>query len=354
MLGHQMSRRLWEETMKVAEIGALGVALTCLAAPAFSQTSNDYCQGKSLTLVVGSPPGGGYDTYGRFVAEHLGRSIPGRCGIVVQNMPGAGSLRAANYLFQQAPGDGMTIGMIQPNLVLDQVFGSSNVHYDLRKFRWIGRIATSIDMTVAWRPSPVNSIEDAKRQQITLAAATANGLTAGFPRVMNAIVGTQFKIISGYGGTAAIALAMERGEVQGAHMNGETLLAEKQNWLKENKISMLVQYSQVRDPEFSAVPAMVEFAQTPEQKTILSLFAATTDIGRPLVAPPSVANDRVAALRAAFTSMADAAEFRADVTKRKIAVNILPGGDLEKLVNSSLAISPSLVKVAEEAWTGKK
>lgn len=340
--------------MKVAKLGALGLAFTCLALPALAQAANDYCQGKSLTIVVGSPPGGGYDTYGRLVAEHLGRFIPGRCAIVVQNMPGAGSLRAANYLFQQAPGDGMTIGMIQPNLVLDQVFDSNNVHFDLRKFRWIGRIATSVAMTIAWQPSPVNSIEDAKSQQITLAAATANGLTAGFPRVMNAIVGTQFKIIPGYGGTAAIALAMERGEVQGGHMNGETLLTEKHHWLKENKVSILVQYSQVRGPEFSSVPAMVEFAQTPEQKTLLSLFAATTEVGRPLVAPPSVANDRIATLRAAFTSMADAAEFRADVTKRKMELNILPGADLEKLVNSSLDISPSLAKVAQEAWTGKK
>ena len=340
--------------MKLTAIGAFGLALIGMASPAFAQASNDYCQGKSLTLVVGSPPGGGYDTFGRFVAEHLGRYIPGRCTIVVQNMPGAGSLRAANFLFQQAPSDGLTIGMIQPNLVLDQVFGSDAVHYEMQKFRWIGRIATSIDMTVAWRPSPVNSIEEAKRQSITLAAATANGLTAGFPRVMNAIVGTQFKIIPGYGGTAALALAMERGEVQGAHMNGETLLSEKSHWLKDNKVSILVQYSLARDPEFPAVPAMVEFAQTPEQKTILSLFAASTDIGRPLVAPPGVANDRVAALRAAFTSMASAAEFRADATKRKMELNTLSGEDLQKLVSSSLDISPSLVKTAEEAWTGKK
>ena len=110
--------------MKLTAIGAFGLALIGMASPAFAQASNDYCQGKSLTLVVGSPPGGGYDTFGRFVAEHLGRYIPGRCTIVVQNMPGAGSLRAANFLFQQAPSDGLTIGMIQPNLVLDQVFGS--------------------------------------------------------------------------------------------------------------------------------------------------------------------------------------------------------------------------------------
>jgi tripartite-type tricarboxylate transporter receptor subunit TctC len=194
--------------MKVPTIVAFGLALTWLAVPAFAQPSNDYCLGKSLTLVVGSPPAGGYDTYGRLVAEHLGKFIPGRCSIVVQNMPGAGSLRAANFLFQQAPSDGMTIVMIQPNLVLDQAFNSENVKFDLRKFNWIGRIATSVETTIARRPSAVNTIEDAKIHEITLAAATANGLTAGLPRVMNAIVGTKFKIISGYGGTAAIALAV--------------------------------------------------------------------------------------------------------------------------------------------------
>lgn len=338
--------------MRIIKAIALAMGCACLVSPAVAQSSNDYCQGKTLNLIVGSPPGGGNDTFGRLVAEHLGRYIPGGCTIVVQNMPGAGSLRAANHLFQQAPGDGMTVGMIQPNLVLDQVFDSKNVHYDMRKFRWIGRIATSVDMTVAWRPSPVNSIEDAKSREITLAAATANGLTAGFPRVMNAVVGTKFKIIPGYGGTAAIALAMERGEVQGGHMNGETLLSEKREWIKDNKISILVQYSLVRDPGFPSVPALVEFAQTPEQKAILSLFAATTDIGRPLVAPPNVETGRVVAMRTAFMAMANAAEFRADAAKRRMELNILPGEDLERLVATSLAISPSLAKVAEAAWTG--
>jgi tripartite-type tricarboxylate transporter receptor subunit TctC len=340
--------------MKVAAIGTLGVAFTCLATPAFAQASNDYCQGKSLTLIVGSPPGGGYDTYGRLIAEHLGQFIPGRCSIVVQNMPGAGSLWAANYLFQQGPNDGMTIGMIQPNLVLNQAFNDKNAKYDLRKFHWIGRIATSVETTVVWQPSPVNTIQDAKTHPITLAAATANGLTAGFPRVMNAIVGTQFKIITGYGGTAAIALAIERGETQGGHMGGGTLLGDKHAWLTDKKVKVLVQYSQARDPEFPSVPAMVEFAQTPEQKKILSLFAATTDVGRTLVAPPGVAKDHIAALRAAFDSMAKADAFLADVKKRKMELNILSGDALEQLIDSSLDISPSLAKVAEEAWTGKK
>lgn len=338
--------------MKTRSIITHTLALTFLASPALAQSSSDYCQGKTLSLIVGSPPGGGYDTYSRFAAEHLGRYVPGGCSIVVQNMPGAGSLRAANHLFQQASSDGMTIGMIQPNLVLDQVFDGKNVHFDMRKFRWIGRISTSVDMTVAWRPSPVNTIEEAKSQQITLAAATANGLTAGFPRVMNAVVGTKFKIIPGYGGTAAIALAMERGEVQGGHMNTAALLGEKREWIKDNKISILVQYSQARDPDFSTVPAMVEFAQTPEQKAILSLFAAATDVGRPLVAPPGVNNNRVVALRSAFMSMASAADFRVDAAKRRIDLNILSGEDLEKLVATGLDISPALAKVAEAAWTG--
>jgi tripartite-type tricarboxylate transporter receptor subunit TctC len=339
--------------MKVTAIGMAALAVTGLAMPAFAQGSGDYCQGKSLTLVVGSPPGGGYDSYGRLVAEHFGKFVPGRCTIVVQNMPGAGSLVAANYLFQQAPSDGMTIGMIQPNLILNQAFGSENVKYDLRKFRWIGRIAPSVETTVVWRPSPVNTIQDAKTQQIALAAATANGLTAGFPRVMNAIVGTKFKIIPGYGGMAAIALALERGEVQAGHMTGSMLLGDKHAWVTDNKLSILVQYSQVRNPEFPSVPSMVEFAETPEQKKILSLFAALTDIDRTLLAPPGVANDRVATLRAAFEAMVKSAEFRADVDKRKMEFEALPGAEVEKLIDSSLDVSPSLAKTAEEAWTGK-
>lgn len=340
--------------MKIAIIGTLGLALACLAGPAHAQAANDSCQGKSLTIVVGSPPGGGYDTFGRLVAQHLGQFLPGRCAVVVQNMPGAGSMKAANYLFQQGPSDGMTIGVIQSNLVLDQAFHSDNVKYDLRKFQWIGRITTTVETTVVWKPSPVNTIQDAKTHEITLAAATANGLTAGFPRVMNAIVGTKFKIIPGYGGTAAIALAMERGEIQGGHMTGSALLGEKHDWLTQNKVSVLVQYSQARDPRFPSVPAMVEFAQTPDQKKILSLFAVTSDIGNTLVAPPSVAKDRIATLRAAFESMVKDAGFRADMSKRKLELDVLSGDAVGKLIDSSLDISPSLAKVAEQAWTGKK
>ena len=244
--------------------------------------------------------------------------------------------------------------MIQANLVLNQAFRYKSVKYDLRKFKWIGRIATSIETTVAWKPSPVNSIQDAKTHQITLAAATASGLTAGFPRVMNAIIGTKFKVIPGYGGTAAIALAVERGEVQGGHMSGSKLLGDKHDWITGNKVSILVQYSLTRDVDFPSVPAMVEFAKTPEQKKILSLFASINEIGRTLVAPPSVADDRVAVLRTAFASMAKDAAFRAGLKKRKIDLNVLPGDGVAKLIDSSLDISPALAKEAEKAWTGKK
>jgi tripartite-type tricarboxylate transporter receptor subunit TctC len=340
--------------MKISAIAFSGLAYTLAAVPAFAQTPNGACQGKSLTIVVGSPPGGGYDSFGRLIADHLGKFVPGRCSIVVQNMPGAGSLRAANYLFQQAPSDGMTIGMIQANLVLNQAFNSANVNYDLRKFHWLGRIDTSVETTIALRSSGVATTQDAKAHQITLAAATANGLTAGFPRVMNAIVGTKFKIIPGYGGMAAIALAVERGEVQGGHMTGSMLMREKRDWLTGDKVSILVQYSQTRDASFPAVPAMVEFAQTPEQKKLLSLFGALTEIGRTLVAPPGVASDRVATLRAALASMEKDADFVGDAKQRKIQLNTLPGEALQNLVDSSLDISPSLAKVAERAWTEGK
>ena len=340
--------------MKVTAIGTFGLAVACLAAPAFAQTPGDFCQGRSLTIIVGSPPGGGFDTYGRLVAQHFGKFLPGQCQVVVQNMPGAGSMRAANYLFQQGPSDGLTLGVIQANLVLNQAFRYKSVKYDLRKFKWIGRIATSIETTVAWKPSPVNSIEDAKTHQITLAAATASGLTAGFPRVMNAIIGTKFKVIPGYGGTAAIALAVERGEVQGGHMSGSKLLGDKHDWITGNKVSILVQYSLTRDADFPSVPAMVEFAKTPEQKKILSLFASINEIGRTLVAPPGVPDDRVAVLRTAFASMAKDAAFRAGLKKRKIDLNVLPGEGVAKLIDSSLDISPALAKEAEKAWTGKK
>lgn len=340
--------------MKALMVTTLGLVLTSLAMPALAQASKDSCPGKALTLVVGSPPAGGYDSYGRLVARHFGQFVPGHCAVVVQNMPGAGSLVAANYLFHQASEDGTTIGMIQPNLILNQAFKEKNVKYDLRKFQWIGRIDTSVETTVVWRPSPVNTIEDAKVHPITLGAASAGGTSAGFPRVMNAVLGTKFKIIPGYGGMAGIALALERGEVQGGHMTGSKLLGDKHDWLTGHKVSVLVQYSQTRDPDFASVPTMVELARSPEQKKILSLFASMTDIGRTIIAPPGVAKERVAALRSAFASMVKSPEFGADAKKLKMDVRFMSGEALAKLVDSGLDISPALAEEAKRAWTGKK
>jgi tripartite-type tricarboxylate transporter receptor subunit TctC len=329
------------------------LAATFIGTPlaSFAQAPTDFYRDKTITLVVGSPPGGGYDAYAQILSRYFGRFLGGNTAINVQYMPGAGSLRAANYLFNQAPSDGTVIGTVEPLLVLNQAFKYPGVDFDLPKFDWIGRLATTVEMTVAWNPSPVTTIDEAWRRELVIGAASAGGSSAGLPRVMNAVVGTKFKIIPGYGGMNGIALAMERGEVQGGHATVSELLTEKRDWVTKKKVSILVQYSLDRHPQFPDVPTMIEFGRTSEEKQVLSIFGSMADIGRTLLAPPGTPADRVETLRKAFTATVTDATVRIDVDKLNLEFEPLSGDALQRRIQATFGISPSVAKIAAKAWT---
>lgn len=227
----------------VAGIVALSASL---ASPASAQTAEEFFRGKQISLVIGFPPGGAYDLYARAAASFLPRYIPGHPTIITKNMPGVGGVKAANFLAGQASRDGLTLGMLSQGVALTQALRDPAVEYDVRTFGWLGRFTAAVQVTEVWHTVPVKTIADAMKRETVLAATSAGNTTDMMPRVMNGVSGTRFKMVKGYAGISGSVLAMERGEVEGSHDTVDSLLFIRPEWLRDKKVSVLVQYAQQR------------------------------------------------------------------------------------------------------------
>ena len=334
------------QRLLIARTLLAALAIGLIGASAHGETAEEFFRNKQISLIIGYNPGGTYDLYSRLAASLLPRYIPGNPTIVPKNMPGVGSVKAANYLFGQAPKDGLTIGMIGQQLALTQALRDPTVEYDMRQFNWLGRFTPVVEVTVVWHTSPVKTIEDATKRETTLAATSAGSTSDSMPGLMNRLAGTKFKIIKGYPGTSGSILAMERGETEGAHATLENLLFGKADWLREKTISVLVQYAQERHPAFPNVPAMVEFGKTTEDKQVLALFGSTAEIGRSLMTPPGIPADRLAILRNAFAAMVADPAFKAEVEKRNMEFGPMSGEELQKRIADTLNVPPAVVSRA--------
>ncbi len=325
--------------------GALLAA--ALHAPALqAQTGESFYANKQISLVVGYNPGGTYDIYSRVASAWLPRYIPGNPKIIVRNMPGAGGAKAANFLYQQGSKDGLTIGMISQASALQQVIQDPAVEYDVRRFTWLGRMTPIVEVTVTWHTSPVKTIQDAMKRETVLGATAAGATSQIMPNVMNQIVGTKFKTTKGYQGTTGAMFAMERGEVEGSHATVENLVIGKPDWLRDKKVSVLVQYAQDRHPAFPDVPTMTEFGTTDQDKQVLALFGSTAEIGRSLVAPPGVPEDRLDVLRKAFASMVNDPAFKEELEKRNMEFGPMTGEELQKRVAHTVEVPQEVAKRA--------
>ena len=320
------------------------LAAVAIVPQARGESAEDFFKGKQMTLIVGYNPGGSYDVYSRLAAQMLPKYLPGNPTIAVKHMPGVGSVKAANYLFTQAPKDGLTIGMIGQQLALTQALRDSAVAYDMRKFGWLGRFTPIIEVSLTWHTSPTKTINDAMKRETVMAATSAGATAEQMPSLMNAIAGTKFKMIKGYAGTTGTLLAMERGETEGGHATLANLLFGKAAWLQEKKINVLVQYAQGRHPRFSTVPAMVEFGKSDQDKQVLSLFGSTAEIGRSLMTPPDLPAERLAVLRRAMAAMLADPAFKAEMEKRKMEFGPMSGDDLQKAIGKTLDVPPAVIE----------
>ncbi len=328
-------------------------AIFCATAAVFASGAiaeeADAFRGRTVTLYIGTGPGGGYDAYGRLVARHIGRFLPGAPNVVAQNMPGASSLVLANFLFNKAPRDGAAIGVINQAMPMEQYLGSEGVAYDANRFNWIGRASSAVETGIVWHTSPARTIEDAMTREIVVGGTGPTSSTVFIPRLLNNLAGAKFKVIAGFNGTNEIGLAMERGEIEGSGTPLESLKSYRANWMREGKIRVLVLWSGHREPELPDIPTIVELGRTQEARRILAFYASADDIGRSLVAPPGLAPGRVATLRRAFDAAISDPGLREDAAREGLDVKPMSGEALQSMIAGVADFPPDLIAKARAA-----
>ena len=350
-----LRRKLYSRLRWAAALAPVLAALMLTKAQA--QEHQDYYAGKTLRFIVGVAAGGGFDAYGRLLASHLPRFIPGKPTVVVQNMPGAGSVLMANYLYSPtAPRDGTVIGLGGGNLLTAGLFGAFGARFDSRQFFWIGSMNAEAGVSIAWHTSPVTTASDLFERELVVGAAGLNAASALYPSMLNRVLGTKYKVVPGYSGSAETMLAMERGEVQGVgYANYSWISSGKPEWLREKKISLILQYALTRHPELPNLPTVLDLAKTKAQRDILSLILVQISVGRPVFGPPNMDAEPSAILRKAFATLLQDPEFLADAKKRNLEItDPLNGERISSLIANLYDTDPVLIKQAAEAVSPTK
>ena len=299
--------------------------------------ADDVFAGKSLTLIIGSGEGAGYDLSGRLVAQHLRRFLPGAPIILPRNMPGASSLRAAEFLFNVAPRDGTALGWFQPTIVTTKLTDPAT-RLEAERFGWIGRLSSMVTVGIIRADAPARTIDEAKRTKLFIGANGPTGNAATVPWALDRMIGTRFELVTGYESGNQEGLALERGELQGIGSVSWEFLESKPDWLKEGKIRFLYTIGLGRDRRAPDAPSLPELAPDARDRQAMVLIASVSDIGRALVTAPDTPPDRLALLRRAFASMLRDPQFLEDAARKKIEIEPLDAGSLEKIVAEDVAM----------------
>jgi tripartite-type tricarboxylate transporter receptor subunit TctC len=331
----------------------IATAVTLLAAfgPAHAQTVEEFYRGKNINLLIGFSVGGGYDLYARHLARFMGKHIPGKPTIVPQNMAGAGSLRAASFLFSAAPKDGTAIGTFSRTTGINPLL-ESGATFDGTKFAWLGSVTNDISTCITWHTSAVKTWKDFLEKPVTLGGQGPSSEPDIFANLYRNVFGAKVKLVAGYPGTNEITLAMERGEVEGlCGLSWSTLKTRHAQWMKDKKINIIVQAAFRKEPEMSDVPLIVDLTKDQEKLQILKLFLAAQEMARPFAAPPGIPDDRKAALTAAFDATMKDAEFLAEAAKLNLDVNPVDGKTIDKLLAELYATPKDVLVKAGQAAT---
>jgi tripartite-type tricarboxylate transporter receptor subunit TctC len=338
------------DTVRTA-IGAIILALTVLpsSTPVSAQSVADFYRGKSISMVIATSPGGDYDLRARLLARHIGRHIPGEPAIIPRNMPGAVGVQAANWLATVAPRDGTVIHAIMQNMSAYQALGGASVEFDTRKFFWIGNSTDSPNVINSWHTTGIKTIQDVMTRELVVGAPGTATSSVYYPKALNELVGTKFKIVSGYPGGNDVNLAMERGEVGGRGSNSwVSWKATHPQWVAEKKIFILVQIALKRHSELADVPTMIELARNDEDRAVLEFLSADIPINRAYVTTPGTPAERVAALRRAFEATMKDPAFLAEAAKSNIDISPSSGEDAQKF-SDMIANTPAAVVARAKA-----
>jgi tripartite-type tricarboxylate transporter receptor subunit TctC len=293
----------------------------------------DFYRGRTVTLVIGTGPGGAYDIHGRLLARHIARHIPGSPKLVVQNIPGAGSVQAANYVFNNAPQDGTVLGNILNTVPIVQVLGQIKTQFDVAQFQWIGNMTEELYVLVVWATAKTQTLEDVMHRETLMGSTAPGALGAMFPKIANLVLGSKFRVVTGYNDAVEIDHAMELGEVDGRA--GETWYGSKGvygEWYRDGKIRILLQIGPRKAPDLPQVPLMLDLVGAGDARRIVELFTSPSIIGKPTVVGPKVPAPLVAALRKAYDETMADPEFRADADRLGIGLDPVSGPDLAALV----------------------
>lgn len=330
--------------------GLAAVFGSCLMVTAALAT--DFYAGKTIKFIVGADVGGGYDIYARTIGRHLSRFIPGNPTIVVQNMAGAGSGRAAAFIYTVAPKDGTTIGALMPGAIIGPLLDDrTEALYDPTKFFYLGTADSGTRVCATFHESQIKTFEDAQKQKLTIGASQAGGSTRDYAFLLNHAANAQFQVVSGYKGTAEITLAMERGEVDGlCGFDWASLKSQKPDWIRDNKMNILVQVGPRAEPELTkrGVPEVWKFVSSPDLRKAVEVVVAQQVFGRPYIAPPGTPEEQVKILRDAFMATIQDKEFLADAERTRIDVTPASGEAVQETIQKLYASPKEVVNRAKQ------
>lgn len=331
---------------------ACGLALTAALTGAASAADEDMFKGKTITVYIGFSPGGTYDLFGRMVTRYMARHIPGQPNMVASNMPGAGSFTASNWLYRIAPKDGTALGTVSQTLAIDEALKSKGVQFKAAEFNWIGRVTSNVEVQVVSTRTEGQTVAGAKKVVVPTASTGPGSPSDTYPKLMNEVAGTKFKIIRGFPGSTDGLLAVERGETDSALTSWNTMKSTRMNWLTDKKAVLFVQYVTKRSPDLKDVPTLVELASNDADRKLLSFAVSSAEIGRSILGPPGMPADRVAVLRKAFDATMKDPEMLAEIQKSNLDFEPLDGASLAKIVAEAANADPSVVtrmqKIMEE------
>lgn len=309
------------------------------------EDASKFYAGRNITIVVGSTTGGGYDFNARAVGRHIGKHIPGSPTIVVQNMPGAGSIVATNHVYNVAPQDGSVIGAVQRPIPFEPFFDEKGVRFDVRKINWLGSTTSEVGVVVAWHTAPQRTFRDVLATEMIVGGNGPATDTELFARALNRELGAKFRIVAGYPGESQIILAMERGEIQGvANWSWNNIPAKHPDWLRDGKIRLLLQLGLRKHPALPDVPLILDFARDADQRRLFETMMQMKELGRPYFVAPGVPADRVEALRAAFMKTMTDPDFVNEMTKAGISIDPVSGAEMQKTLGEAYALPPALIQ----------
>jgi tripartite-type tricarboxylate transporter receptor subunit TctC len=335
--------------MRTRTLAATAVLLAAATWPVSTraQAVEEFYKGKSVTMLVGSGAGGGYDTYARIFARHMARYIPGNPTIIAKNMPAAAGLAAANTLYTTADKDGSTIAAFTNGAAMEPLFGNASARYDAQKFNWLGSIGKLQNVCATWHQSSIKTIAAARAREVIVAAAGATSNTAIVPKTLNALIDTKFKVIAGYDTGAGLTLSIERGEAEGiCGLSWSTMKASRPHWIRDKLLNVIVQMGLQKLPDLPEVPSALDLVTDAENKRVLELILIRQEAGRPFAAPPGVPSDRLAALRRAFDATLGDAEFRSDAAKAQLEIEPLTGNEIDNLLATAYSTPKPIVHKA--------